>query len=295
MANRWNLVVLSLLVAGIAVFFGRQRVEQPSPSPSLSASPAVPEAFTPPAASGPSELPNLVITDIFFEEPYFKVHYMNAGGANPSSDFQISWRSVKKTFKGNHFYRFQVPAPNDERSSGGLTVGLVGAQQGVPIEVTVEIDSENRVAESNESDNAKSVVLTPGVGGSNREKLKTVKPSYSVKPEHWKEVDLIVTDAQLADGAITVQYTNQGAATVDTDFEAQLGRRRGDKETISGLGVPAPGATQSFKVEVMGWEPTDIVEIVLDPKDEVAEGRENNNTFYRQLDRTHDLNGRPAK
>ena len=113
------------------------------------------KAITPPTPSatavGPK--PDLVITDIFQDGPfYIKVKYKNIGGPG-TGDFLIKTSSSGRSFPGNEFYRFPVPPPGQECTTGGLTMGLIGLHLGMEADVTAEIDWEHRVDESDRSNN----------------------------------------------------------------------------------------------------------------------------------------------
>lgn len=101
-------------------------------------------------------MPDLVITDMYQDGPYIKVTYKNIG-APGNGDFLIKLtnNSTGGSFPGNSFYRFPVPPPNVLQTTGGFTLGLIDLQQGVSenADLTAEIDWEERVAESDESNN----------------------------------------------------------------------------------------------------------------------------------------------
>jgi len=98
-------------------------------------------------------LPDLVITDIVPDGPYLRVKYRNASAGATGADFLIRIEANGKTFDGNSFYRFVVPPGNTEQTSGGFTLGLVGIERGTEVSVKATIDWEDRVRESNESNN----------------------------------------------------------------------------------------------------------------------------------------------
>lgn len=300
MVSRWNLIVLCVLLGVVSLITLRQRDQTPPTSREVSTpaanATAKPVSLEPTGPAPPDELPNLVITDIYFDEPYLRVNYSNTGGTRVAADFTMSWSSPEKTFGGNSNYRRQVPAPGDERQTGGLTPGLIKAVPGQPLEVTVEIDPENRVSESNEFDNAKRVTLTLGQAGSQRDKLELVPVSYDPN-QGWEALDLIVSDAQLSkSGALTIVYSNQGYQNAAGSFDLLAGPKRGEKTRLTGLKVPEPGQSlQVTSLDVVGLTPSEIVEITLDPDGVLTGERSGNNVFLRQLDNSHDLNGRPAR
>ena len=101
----------------------------------------------------PGALPDLVVTDIFQDGPHYLVaKYKNIGAAG-QGDFLIKFSAGALSFPGNSLYRFPVPPPGEEQQTGGLTIGLIGLQQGSVADVTAEIDWEQRVNESNEDNN----------------------------------------------------------------------------------------------------------------------------------------------
>jgi len=101
-------------------------------------------------------MPDLVITDIFQDGRYLYVTYQNTGALG-GGDFLIKLTNndTNDSYEGNSFYRFPVPVPNTFQSTGGYTLNLIGLQEGVSVNasVTAEIDWEQRVVESNESNN----------------------------------------------------------------------------------------------------------------------------------------------
>ena len=302
MAYRRNLIALSLVLVVIALIMLR-KLEPSAESPTARVTPSntttAPEQASLPQlpVGSQDELPNLVITDIYYDEPYIRVDYVNSGGSRVSADFIKSWSSPQKSFGGNTFYRSQVPPPGEERSSGGLTIGLIKGEKGKPISVTVEIDPENRVAESDELDNAKMVTLTPGVPGSNRDRLESVPVSYD--PDlNQRGLDIIVTDSQLDEqGQLNITYANQGFESASQTLAIEIGKGRGRVQKFDGLPIPAPAQSLEYKTTNLDveFERTDIVKIVLDPEGLLPGERDGNNTFFRQLDNSHNLNGRSVK
>jgi hypothetical protein len=177
MASRWNILVLCLLLGGIALWASRSSTK-PAPGPARqkvtvtqspdSALPTPSQTTTTPEPEGDGKLPNLVVVDVIYEDPYLKVVYANQGGAHVSADFVISLSSDGKTFAGNTNYRNLVPTPGQRVVSGGFTPGLVGLkpvlddidpgphggfEEYLLQELRVTIDPEDRVREMDESDN----------------------------------------------------------------------------------------------------------------------------------------------
>jgi hypothetical protein len=109
----------------------------------------------PPRATYTNEgpLPDLVITDIVHDGPYLKVKYRNASPGATGADFLIRIESNGRSFDGNGYYRFAIPPGNTEQATGGFTLGLVGIERGNEVSVSATIDWEDRVRESDESNN----------------------------------------------------------------------------------------------------------------------------------------------
>lgn len=100
-----------------------------------------------------SNLPDLIVTDITQEGRYIYVHYMNQGLVGGEGDFLIKISALGKSFEGNRYYRFKIPAPGQIRKTGGFTLGLIGLKKGMEKIVTAEIDWEKRIDERNENNN----------------------------------------------------------------------------------------------------------------------------------------------
>ncbi len=112
-----------------------------------------------PAAGGPA---NLKIGK-FYAVPYsggrvyFRIHILNTGSAFPDADFSISleW-SPGEPLSGNKWKRKSKDHPPG--SEVILTSGYIHAEAGKPITFTVTVDPENRVKETNEADNKRSII-----------------------------------------------------------------------------------------------------------------------------------------
>jgi hypothetical protein len=98
-------------------------------------------------------LPDLVITDIVHDGPYLRVKYRNASAGASGADFLIRIEANGNKFDGNSYYRFVIPPGDTEQTTGGFTLGLVGIKPGTEVSVAATIDWEDRVRESNESNN----------------------------------------------------------------------------------------------------------------------------------------------
>jgi len=103
-----------------------------------------------------TNLPDLVIEDIFYQSPYIRVKYCNQGNGVSTSDFLIKLRNeaTGKEYGGNPYYRFSVPEPGECKTTGGYTPGLIGLSYGQRATVTGIIDWEGRVQETNEKNNS---------------------------------------------------------------------------------------------------------------------------------------------
>jgi hypothetical protein len=109
------------------------------------------------------ELPDLVITDVFHDDSYLRVTYMNVGKGATGADFTINLRSGEQSYPGNTWYRRKVPPPGQKVQTGGFTLGLIGLKRGMEADVEVIIDPEDRVRETTKYNNTftKKVVITP--------------------------------------------------------------------------------------------------------------------------------------
>jgi hypothetical protein len=109
----------------------------------------------PPRAAYTTEgpLPDLLITDIVHDGPYLRVKYRNASAGATGGDFTIRIEANGKSFESNSYYRYVIPPGNSEQTTGGFTLGLVGIERGTDVSVEATIDWEDRVRESNESNN----------------------------------------------------------------------------------------------------------------------------------------------
>lgn len=110
----------------------------------------------------PSLLPDLIVQDIYYDEPYIRVRYCNIGSGTSTSDFLIKLKNNKtgQEYGGNPYYRFKVPQPGKCEVTGGYTPSLIGLSYGQFALVTAIIDWENRVVEANENNN----LLTKTIG-----------------------------------------------------------------------------------------------------------------------------------
>ena len=308
MASRWNMVVLCLLLGGIGLWASRPGSESllgPAPKvvhSSSSPQPVGSQSDPPPERLGDGKLPNLVVVDVIYEDPYLKVVYANQGGAHVSADFVISLSSDGKTFAGNTNYRNLVPSPGQRVVSGGFTPGLVGLKpadidpgphggfEEYWQELRVTIDPEDRVREMDESDNTLVCGVHIAADGSEGyvqkqewHVLQSVDGgSRSSRTDHGP--DLIVTYAMIAGGELTVTIANQGNEGSTEGFDANIFRGQEVLGKLNSLTVPYPGEQSTTSLPVPGLEPSDIVRIELDPANTVPEGREENNRYIRQLD-----------
>lgn len=103
----------------------------------------------------PELLPDLVIKDFYYRGPipYLYTEYCNTGKSSVREVFLIKTESDAGMFSGNSFYPHFVPEPGECKTTGGLSIGLVGVKEGETKEITVTVDWENKVKESNEENN----------------------------------------------------------------------------------------------------------------------------------------------
>jgi hypothetical protein len=98
-------------------------------------------------------LPDLVVEDIYQDGPdYLVVKYRNVGAAD-QGDFLVRLSAGDQSYGGNPLYRFPVPPPGEVQETGGVTISLIGLEQGSEADVTAEIDWEERVPETDEDNN----------------------------------------------------------------------------------------------------------------------------------------------
>lgn len=101
-------------------------------------------------------LPDLVITGITREAPYYRVKYCNKGLGTSSSTFtvRLTNASTGESFMTNSLYPYAVPAPGSCTTTGGITCGLIGDKYCEDsIDVIGKVDPVNSVAEASETNN----------------------------------------------------------------------------------------------------------------------------------------------
>ncbi|MBU3905052.1 MAG: hypothetical protein KJ906_02815 [Nanoarchaeota archaeon] len=101
-------------------------------------------------------LPDLIVSNVYYDGPsYIFVDYCNIGNGSSASDFliKIQNQSTGLEYGGNFLYRFPVPAPGTCATTGGFTCGILGLTCGDLINISVSIDWEKRVNESDETNN----------------------------------------------------------------------------------------------------------------------------------------------
>jgi len=112
--------------------------------------------------AGDNNQADLVITDIF-KKPgkpdAIYVKYKNVGSAAVGESFLIKLSSAKGSFQGNHNYRFEVPEPGTEVTSGAYIIDLLSIANDETAKITAEIDWEQRAPESNEANNSLTKVV----------------------------------------------------------------------------------------------------------------------------------------
>lgn len=105
-------------------------------------------------------LPDLVISEITREAPYYRVKFCNNGLGTSSSTFtvQLTNASTGESFTSNPLYPYSVPAPGSCTTTGGMTCGLIGDKYcEAAIDVIGKVDPANSVTEGSESNNALTV------------------------------------------------------------------------------------------------------------------------------------------
>ncbi|MFO0577771.1 MAG: hypothetical protein U1A78_27510 [Polyangia bacterium] len=105
-------------------------------------------------------LPDLVLSDITREAPYYRAKVCNNGLGTSSSTFtvQLTNASTGESFTSNPLYPYSVPAPGSCVTTGGMTCGLIGDKVcAASIDVTGKVDPVDSVAEASESNNTLTV------------------------------------------------------------------------------------------------------------------------------------------
>ena len=150
--NYKTLLLLSSLTLVISsVFFLNSCTESDTPTTSGQTDPGITDTST---SDGKTDL---VITDIY-KKPgnpnAIYIKYMNKGNTSQGDQFLISLSSSKGTFKGNANHRFSVPAPNTETETGAYNISLLSLESNETAPITAVIDWEDRSAESDETNNS---------------------------------------------------------------------------------------------------------------------------------------------
>lgn len=100
------------------------------------------------------DLPDLVIERVYYDAPnYIKVVYANRGRGRTGADFLVGLRTAERKFPENYYYRFRVPAVGESRTTGGFTLGILGLKPGMKAPLTVSLDPEGRVRETDTKNN----------------------------------------------------------------------------------------------------------------------------------------------
>lgn len=299
-----GVLMLGLMAFGIYWFLFRAEPETPVASPTPMAT-GTPRAETPtpvsatriptPASPTPQPTenlgayPDLVVTDILTAGPYLYVEYANQGAGRTGGDFLIRTSSGGKTFDGNSYSRFQVPEPGTRALTGGLSLGLVGLEPGKEAMVSVEVDWEDRVAETDKTNNT--LIQTLAIPTqSEKKQVETVRPGIPVKAAQGPvqlTVDLIVTDVAVKEGKLLIAYENQGTASAEGTFRLDVSPGTGTTTQVGPLKVPAGRGRGSAEVPLssLGLAPDEavMVTVTIDSGSEIEESREENNLFYEQL------------
>ncbi|MEW6277337.1 MAG: hypothetical protein AB1758_01860 [Candidatus Eremiobacterota bacterium] len=149
----WLAALLCLMA--IAVLLLRPRAPHETAASPAPRTPSVEPVEARRPAHTAAGLPDLVVTEVYWDDPYVRVNYRNDGGmeAPDQADFLVKISAAGREFGGNSHYRFPIPGPGREVSTGGFTIGLVGLEPGMTADVTATIDWEGRVHEANEHNN----------------------------------------------------------------------------------------------------------------------------------------------
>lgn len=109
-----------------------------------------------------SGLPDLVVEDIARNSFYYTYKVCNRGTNSSSSGFVLLTKNLGTgdTFTSNRLYPYDVPAPGTCLITGGLSCGLIGDPRcNRCMAIQVSVDSDDQVAESNETNNIRSSLI----------------------------------------------------------------------------------------------------------------------------------------
>jgi hypothetical protein len=241
-------------------------------------------------------LPDLIVTDIFFDNNCLFVKYMNVGAAG-TGDFHIrvSDKYQNNIYTVNSEYPFTLPAPKQEMTTEGIPVGSLGLKIGMNISITAEIDWENRIKESNKNNNIfqkQLDLIPPEQSRSVRIEIKrpvAIPPSSDEQTSNIDLPDLIVTDIAFLNTAVHVNYMNIGAAGKG-DFLIKLSAngKSFPGYSSSRLPVPEPGYEIRYgnlTPAQIGLNPgaTVVVTAEIDWENRVNERNKANNIFQKEV------------
>jgi tetratricopeptide (TPR) repeat protein len=159
------------------------------------------------------KLPDLIITDIYCDgNSALITKYMNVGAAG-AGDFTIKYSANGNSYPGNSLYRFKVPEPGQEMTTGRLTIGLIGLKPGMTAIVTAEIDWENRVNESNKNNNVfhKQITIPSTPATSASKSPATAPPSSTAKSP-------VATPGPSVKKVVDVDFNPGGKSAVNAVF-----------------------------------------------------------------------------
>jgi|GEM_PF-2058068 len=114
--------------------------------------------------------PDLVVKDVFYQPACgLYVTYCNIGKTSNSQTFLIKTKSASGEYGGNYYYPFSIPAAGQCKTTGSMTIGLIGVQEGEIKEITATVDWQNTVREANDNNNtlAKTIQFIPAQGNCN--------------------------------------------------------------------------------------------------------------------------------
>jgi subtilase family serine protease len=212
--------------------------------------------------------PELTAQTITRDSSYYYVTYCNDGTGASSSTFTIKLTNTAtdESFTSNPLDPFSVPAPGACATTGGFTCGLIGDPNcSQCVSVRASVDSDNGVAESDESDND----VTASIGCT----LTDLVPQSITRDSTY----------------YYVSYCNNGAGTSDSKFTIKLTNTATNESFTSNplyaFSVLAPGTcatTGGFTCGLIG-DPTCSLPITVsahvDPDNTVLESDELNNAM----------------
>ena len=202
------------------------------------------------------------------DSTYYYVTFCNNGMASSGAGFTIKLTNTAsdESFTSNALYPFAVPAAGTCATTGGFTCGLIGDPDcSQCVSVRASVDSDNSVAESDESNND----LTAKIGCT----LTDLVPQKITRDSTYYYVTYCNNGGATSGSTFTIKFTNVASNESFTS------------NSLYPFSVPAPGTcatTGGLTCGLIG-DPTCSLPIAVsakvDPDNTVVESNELNNTM----------------